>query len=465
MKKKYSLILSLLSVLCLNAQNFIEHPINNPDNNTFANIKLHDLDSDGNIDIIGAMTGSSQLMAWFGSGNGVFEDSIIIESEDGQAARDIELLDINNDGYMDIIAIEILTVNGNSFDRLVYYINNGDRTFENFTLVDPGVGTPLTNFFSVFDVDNNNFDDIVTRDSAGNLVYYPNTGNSSFDSPISILNNIPREIYAQDFNNDTLIDILICGGTPQLLLNNGDATFTMSNAFNDYPVQQFATLTSSGQFDANNTRDVLFTNTNFSDESGVIWYSNDGNANFTFQENIGNPSIINNVYSIARIVDFNNDGNNDLIAGIRFSPGVGIPYWINDGDNNFTPSILESTSDDIDTSLEIFDFNNDNKMDFIVGTRDGKLTWFENNIPLSIEDNSIHTVSIAPNPSEGFYTITNNLSNQLYTIHVYNALGQIVSTVQNSNIIDLSSQSSGIYFAKIEDQLNGSVTSKKLIKL
>ncbi len=466
MKKKYCLLLSLLSVIYLNAQDFIEQSIDEI-SGSFTSIRLHDFDNDGSMDIVGTVNGSSQVMAWFASENGGFESPVIIENESGVPARDIELLDVNNDGNMDIVVIPSLTVNNVTFERLVYYLNNGDRTFENFTLVDPNAGSSINNFFSVFDVDNDGFDDIVLRgfSTSTNIVYYPNTGNGSFSAPIILINDSSREVFAQDFNNDGLVDIVLSGGFPQLYINNGDATFTFNTAFNDYPPAQFATLAVSGQLDNNETPDIIFPNTNFSDTAGVIWYANDGDANFTFQENITNPTIADDTYTIARITDFNNDGINDLVAGVRFSSGIGIPFWIQDDASNFTPFIVETTSDDINNSLEVFDFNNDSKMDFIVGTDDGKLTWFENNIPLSVEDNSINSLRISPNPSEGLYTITTPQNNQLYTIYVYNALGQKVAMIANSNTIDLSAQPSGIYMAKIEDQSRTSITSKKLIKL
>ena len=469
MKKEYLLIISFLTVISINAQDFIEHPIDEI-NGSFRNIRLHDFDNDGNIDIIGAISGSPQISVWFGSGNGNFENPINIENENGTPARDIELLDVNNDGSMDIIAIPTVTINDLNFERLVYYINNGDRTFENLVEIEPNLGSSTNNFFTVFDVDNNGFEDIIIRRifNQTTIVYYPNTGSGTFSSPVTLIDDQSREVFSKDFNNDEFVDIILGGGIPQLFINNENTTFTLSSDLNDYPSNQFATLAGSGDLNNDQTEDIIFTNTNFVDTAGVLWYSNDGDANFTIQENITHPDFVGATYTITKVVDFNNDGNNDLVSGVLFNPNIptsGIPISINDGNSNFNPSNVTTTNDNINNSLEIFDFNNDTKMDFIVGTAEGNLVWFENNIPLSVEENSITAVRITPNPSEGIYTITNTQNNQFYNTQIYNSLGQIVTTVKNSNTIDLSTQPSGIYFAKIEDQISTKKTNRKLIKL
>lgn len=469
MKKKYCLILSLLSVIYLNAQDFIEHTIDEV-SGSFTSIRLHDFDDDENVDIVATVNGSSQIMVWFGLGNGDFESPIIIENEGGTPARDIELLDVNNDGNMDIVAVTNLTFNGLTFERLAYYINNGDRTFEDAVEIEPNFGSSVGNFFTVFDVNNDNLEDIVIRRifNPTSIVYYPNTGNGSFGEPIEIINSNLREAFSNDFNDDGLKDIILGGGIPELYINNGDATFSLSTELDDFPSAQFATLTGSGQLDTNQTEDIIFTNTNFIDTAGVLWYSNDGNANFTIQENITNPDFEGATYTITRVVDFNNDGNNDLVSGVLFNtnnPTTGIPIWMNDDNSDFTPSSVISTSDNINNSLEVFDFNNDNKMDFIVGTFEGQLTWFENNLTLSVDDESITNLKISPNPSQGIYRITNNQNTVSFTIDIYNTLGQKIMSIKNSDTIDLSSQPSGIYFAKIEDHISTKKTSRKLIKL
>jgi hypothetical protein len=461
-------LLITINFIPAQGQNFIEHPIDNFDNFIFRTIELQDFDDDGVIDIIGALHGNSQLMIWFGEGSGDFEAPIVVESENGFSARDIEFSDLNNDGIQDIVAITTVTFQGFDFERLVYYINNGDRTFSQAIIIDPSSANSIEHFFSVFDVNNDGLDDIVTRVFTGNLgiSYYENLGNGSFSNSIDISEDTNREVYGRDFNNDGLIDILLGGGVPKLLLNNGDATFSENPTFSNYPAEQFATYANSGFIDSDTNEDIFLTNTNFIDTAGVLWFSNDGDGNFTLEENITNESIPSSNYSIAQIIDINGDGHNDLIAGIRFTPGIGIPFWINDGSNNYTPNIIQSTSDDIETSLKVYDFNDDGKMDFIVGTRDGKLTWFENNFTLSLKDvYSKEDIRIFPNPSSNGvfnFDIASNLT--LNEIDVFDSLGRKVDITSNQQgTIDLSKQRDGVYFV-IFNAKKDTPSIKKIIK-
>jgi len=69
-------------------------------------------------------------------------------------------------------------------------------------------------------------------------------------------------------------------------------------------------------------------------------------------------------------------------------------------------------------------------------------------------------IDIYPNPSQGIFNI--ETENQIVKVDVYNIAGQLVYKAQDSKTIDISSQSSGIYFVNIITN-EGSVL-KKIIK-
>jgi hypothetical protein len=90
-------------------------------------------------------------------------------------------------------------------------------------------------------------------------------------------------------------------------------------------------------------------------------------------------------------------------------------------------------------------------------------------INLSTDTKSILTndsINISPNPSNGYFTIT-NLANELFTIAVYNDIGVILYSqrdISNTNYeLNLSNVPSGIYHLKCSSK-SKSFTCK-LIKL
>lgn len=89
---------------------------------------------------------------------------------------------------------------------------------------------------------------------------------------------------------------------------------------------------------------------------------------------------------------------------------------------------------------------------------------------LSTKDIIDSELRVFPNPTENIVnvTYTQNLAQDLSAIKLYNPLGVLVkdlklNTASNSQVLDLSSMSSGVYFLNIY-LTDGSISSKKIIK-
>jgi len=78
----------------------------------------------------------------------------------------------------------------------------------------------------------------------------------------------------------------------------------------------------------------------------------------------------------------------------------------------------------------------------------------------NITNQNISKISVYPNPSHGFYTI--NTDEIILNVDVYNISGQLVKNYKNSNTIDISDFSDGIYYIQITTDKN--VTFSKIIK-
>ena len=81
-------------------------------------------------------------------------------------------------------------------------------------------------------------------------------------------------------------------------------------------------------------------------------------------------------------------------------------------------------------------------------------------LTLSISDFSSNGISAYPNPTEGMVHISGKES--VDVIRVFNISGQLIKEVTNANLIDISSQRSGLYMIEIEDE--GKTSVAKLIK-
>jgi len=98
---------------------------------------------------------------------------------------------------------------------------------------------------------------------------------------------------------------------------------------------------------------------------------------------------------------------------------------------------------------------------FVMEQNDGD-NWFIDDVnvtgTLSTTSFSVESSSIYPNPTKGVLNIVSNA--QIALIEVYNILGDLVNTAENSNKIDLSDLSVGTYFARISSD-DGKVLMKK----
>lgn len=79
---------------------------------------------------------------------------------------------------------------------------------------------------------------------------------------------------------------------------------------------------------------------------------------------------------------------------------------------------------------------------------------------LSIEDQEFDSkVTIYPNPSDGIINI--NTNSQIERIDVFSILGTKINTFKNTNAIDLSNQTTGLYLLKIT--IEGQIVNKKIM--
>jgi len=180
-----------------------------------------------------------------------------------------------------------------------------------------------------------------------------------------------------DFNGDGYFDIMSQGMAPDgtnvgydFFINNGDDTFDIDNSFFNSDFQSDkARKTIVGDFNGDNKPDVVRISGqhDYLDKSNITLSNSDGSYVISKIEVVP----VSQYHGFAS-GDIDNDGDLDLFFG---SPGEDQGFAINNGDGTFvwkksSENILNQIDGDVREqvqTVEIFDFNNDNNLDLIIG--------------------------------------------------------------------------------------------------
>lgn len=193
--------------------------------------KIHDMDADGNLDLVSISHGSGnpvRLHVFKGKGDGTFFQKATYESQ-FSTARNLNIKDINQDGLPDCVL-------AGSFNKIQIFIQNPDHSFTSGE-VPVEHGESFDN--AIGDINNDGIPDIIYGD--GNFVTEGSTdtirvtlGNGralfkpSYTSPqLSVIQN-PIHLKLADLNQDRNLDLITFDFQTKniyYLLGNGDSTF------------------------------------------------------------------------------------------------------------------------------------------------------------------------------------------------------------------------------------------------
>jgi flagellin len=203
--------------------------------NTFGNseyIQIGDVNSDGNLDVVGS--GDLQSHVYLGNGNGTFKTALSFTTTGNGAGA---LGDVNGDGKIDIVkpqrdygaATEI-------------FLGAGDGRFTSAG----NVNLSTTFYTKLGDFNHDGYADIVS--DAGTIAL--GNGNGTFKAGVSLNPGMYSFVF-DDFNNDGNLDIKgTDGGVTYTHLGNGDGTFATSQQ--SFTGDDLA----SGDFNGDGVKDV-----------------------------------------------------------------------------------------------------------------------------------------------------------------------------------------------------------------
>ncbi|MEX0995620.1 MAG: T9SS type A sorting domain-containing protein [Flavobacteriaceae bacterium] len=175
-----------------------------------------DIDNDGDLDLIAAITDTitGGWIVWFENldGLGTFSEEILLIQNPSEYLK-IMLVDIDNDGFLDIMATDFVYAEG----KIFWYKNLGNTTFEPMQIIYQfewfqSGGTNIIEF-QYEDLNNNGKKDLIitSEDENGsfNISWLENIDDlGNFGSPQTLM-NFGHQYLFYDIDNDADNDILI----------------------------------------------------------------------------------------------------------------------------------------------------------------------------------------------------------------------------------------------------------------
>lgn len=261
-----------------------------------------DVDSDGDKDLICSDTYYSRIMWFENISDGIFTTARVLTD-------DLNMPYLYSSGDIDLDGDEDYAVVSQNPFPLVWLENNYDLGIIDTHIILPTmVGSSSIGAMELLDINQDGILDILlTNQSLDELSWHQGLGAGQFGAKIVISSTIidPSYFSIGDINGDTLVDILCSSEGDQLVVfqNTGASNFDTGTAINgnlNDPRECYL-----NDLDLDGDLDVVTVHVS---GSKVIWFENDGLGNFGVEQTIVNGSL----YSI-RVCDLDMDGDTDIL--------------------------------------------------------------------------------------------------------------------------------------------------------
>ena len=287
---------------------------------------FEDLDKDGILDLILVIEEEEEMtISWYKSdGQGSFEQNTLV-SLDPQRVPDIDLLDVNEDGHLDIVNAEL------SFpSEIYYYRNDGQQNFATKqTLIN------LDNFIfgnlELADLNNDNRIDIISRTRSSektSIGYFQNLGQGNFAAGIELDIDLPATtrirggLLFEDMDGDTDSDMVYSSG----LFFDGKFSYSIFwvenlGALNFAAPQLLLEDVRFYQdelriFDIDQDQDMDIFSSSMEEDNVIRWLENDGDGNFTRKDILIDGYAGYSGSGDLLMGDFTQNGANDLVLSL-----------------------------------------------------------------------------------------------------------------------------------------------------
>ena len=293
------------------------------------------------------------------SGSFVFYDAML--GPDGLS--DITSHDLDGDGDIDILAA------GADVGLIRLFVNDGEGVFSlGGTVGDPG--GPIDRL-AKGDIDGDGDIDFVAA-ASNEFVVFVNDGNGGLSAGAPAQSTCgtsdQTQLALSDFDGDGDLDLALsglncfAGGAVSILLNDGSGVFGSEASFSVPPAP---TELHAVDFDGDGDVDLV---TVHDDRLDVTLLVNDGNGAFSTTRSIGVQGNSDEEVSSIAIADYGNDGDMDIVVQL-YDNGPGIPFFPlflleSDGNGAFQQQLMLTFS--VGGFIDLEFLNSDGQFDVVV---------------------------------------------------------------------------------------------------
>lgn len=246
------------------------------------------------------------------NGAGDFMDETVIYSSTSDISRNATIGDLNSDNKIDILTCS------QYFNNIAWLQNTGTGGFSDPIIISSDIEEPR-NILAV-DLDGDGYLDVISSTDPGQLVWFENMGDDTFSG----INEIDASLAwsttfnAADLDSDGDQDIMAISNEYVLWYQNaGDGTFSERKIIYEHTTGLHAQGIFGIDIDGDGDKDVVtgaYSSISEQDNTtGIVYWENLGDGNFSEKRNIGVADHYNYIYPS----DINSDGDYDLFVSSR----------------------------------------------------------------------------------------------------------------------------------------------------
>ncbi|MDP8206532.1 MAG: carboxypeptidase regulatory-like domain-containing protein [Candidatus Electryonea clarkiae] len=356
-----------------------------------------DIDSDGDMDVLGASYLADDITWWENDGDEDFTEHTIEGNFDN--TRFVYAIDVDSDGDMDVLGAAL------DADDITWWENDGEEDFTGHT-----IEGDLDGAYAVIggDIDSDGDVDVFgSAFNASSFTWWENDGDEHFtEHLLADEMDWAVSVFMTDFEGDGDMDLFGAGGTRDdgyiiWWENDGNENFTEHALTTEFA---YAHTVFVVDFDGDGDNDVLGA---AYEGDEVAWWENDGEGEFE-EHSIAAFNGVQGVH--AADIDF--DGDIDVVGASRALSRV--EWWENDIENQ--DEWTEYTIDDNFNNARFVycvDMDNDADIDVLCAAYvEDEIAWYENDTDPPGDSNveGIVTDAGTEEPVEGAEVTFRNLT-------------------------------------------------------